>query len=368
MKRRHLGGVLLLIVACSRRSEPASPPPAASTPQAPIKVMVMPPKSGALTYQTQLSGDLLAAENVAVGTQVMGVVSALYFDEGTHVRRGQILLRLDARLARLAVHEAQAAVAAQRATTQSCEQQQRRLQALQAQSPSFFRGQELADVGAALRAQQAKLQQSAVSLQMARLALSQHVLVSPVDGVVHSRSVLLGKPVASHSVVAQIVRSGPALLRFAVPGSLAVHLTPGLRLGFGPPYDPAAFQAEVLSVGPVADSSSRQFTVRARSHNQVPLLLGTAVTVNICIRSDAAARSIAPAGIVHDEQGTWAYVVQDGRAHRQSIQTGLFGGAGAQQVVGGLGNNQQVIVGSESPLYEGARVQPVSGLLAADAR
>jgi HlyD family secretion protein len=69
-----------------------------------------PATQGNLEQTVSATGALSAVRTVQVGTQVSGQVSAIYADFNDHVRKGQLLGRIDATLAQQAVQDAQAQV------------------------------------------------------------------------------------------------------------------------------------------------------------------------------------------------------------------------------------------------------------------
>src|SRR6476659_7325481 len=62
------------------------------------------------------TGALSAVRTVQVGTQVSGQISAIYVDFNDHVKKGQLLARIDPTLQQQAVEDAQAQVERAQAT------------------------------------------------------------------------------------------------------------------------------------------------------------------------------------------------------------------------------------------------------------
>ena len=141
------------------------------------------------------TGTLDALTTVTVGTQVSGQVAQILVDFNDHVKKGQLLARIDPTLAQQAVADAQANLDKANA------------QALQA-SRDFTRNRELTDAGLVARSAFDQSQASAsvanasvksarVALQRAQQNLSYTNIYAPIDGVVVARNVDAGQTVAA---------------------------------------------------------------------------------------------------------------------------------------------------------------------------
>jgi HlyD family secretion protein len=152
-------------------------------------------EKGDLKSTVSATGTLNAVTTVSVGTQVSGQVADLLVDFNDHVKKGQLLARIDPTLAQQAVQDAQANLDKAQA------------QALQAQR-DYARNRELTDDGlvakSALEQTQSAYDVSSASVKSARIALDrarQNLgytnIYAPIDGVVVERNVQQGQTVAA---------------------------------------------------------------------------------------------------------------------------------------------------------------------------
>jgi HlyD family secretion protein len=150
---------------------------------------------GNLQSTVSATGTLNAVTTVSVGTQVSGQVSQLFADFNDHVKKGQLLARIDPTLAQQAVADAQANV------------QKAQAQAHQA-SQDYVRNRELTNDGLVARSAfeitqstaevaQAGVKSAQVALQRAQQNLSFTNIYAPIDGVVVERNVQQGQTVAA---------------------------------------------------------------------------------------------------------------------------------------------------------------------------
>jgi HlyD family secretion protein len=141
------------------------------------------------------TGTLNAVTTVSVGTQVSGQVSELLADFNDHVKKGQLLARIDPTLALQAVTDAQANLEKSQA------------QAVQA-SRDYSRNRELLDAGLVARSAyeqtqatsevaQAGVKSARIALDRARQNLTYTSIYAPIDGVVVDKNVQQGQTVAA---------------------------------------------------------------------------------------------------------------------------------------------------------------------------
>jgi HlyD family secretion protein len=150
---------------------------------------------GNMQSTVSATGTLNAVTTVSVGTQVSGQVSQLLVDFNDHVKKGQLLARIDPTLALAAVTDAQANL------------EKAQAQALQA-SRDYTRNRELTNEGLVARSAfevsqsgatvaNAGVKSARVALDRARQNLSYTSIYAPIDGVVVERNVQQGQTVAA---------------------------------------------------------------------------------------------------------------------------------------------------------------------------
>ncbi|HEX3579980.1 MAG TPA: efflux RND transporter periplasmic adaptor subunit [Thermoanaerobaculia bacterium] len=150
---------------------------------------------GNLQSTVSATGTLNAVTTVSVGTQVSGQVSQLLVDFNDHVKKGELLARIDPTLALQAVTDAQANL------------EKAQAQALQA-SRDYARNRELTNDGLVARSAfevaqsgatvaDAGVKSARVALDRARQNLSYTNIYAPIDGVVVERNVQQGQTVAA---------------------------------------------------------------------------------------------------------------------------------------------------------------------------
>jgi HlyD family secretion protein len=155
------------------------------------------------------SGTLSALVTVQVGTQVSGRVQKLFADFNSTVKKGEPVAKIDPQLFEAAVQQSQAnylsakaGIATAEATALNARKQLERTQALHDQNLASQADLDtaqaaLATGNAAVDAAKASVAQALASLHQAEVNLSYTTIVSPIDGVVISRTVDVGQTVAA---------------------------------------------------------------------------------------------------------------------------------------------------------------------------
>jgi HlyD family secretion protein len=198
---------------------------------------------GNLQQSVSATGTLGAVTSVSVGTQVSGQVAQLLVDFNDHVKKGQLLARIDPTLAQQGVVDAQANLDKVRA------------QLLQGQR-DFNRNRELTtdgllaksafeQSGASLDVARADVKSAQVALDRARQNLAYTNIYAPIDGVVVDRNVQQGQTVAASlsapqlfliandlahmQILAQVGESDIAQIKQGQPVSFSVQALPNQK-------------------------------------------------------------------------------------------------------------------------------------------
>ncbi|WP_233263152.1 efflux RND transporter periplasmic adaptor subunit [Cognatiluteimonas profundi] len=164
---------------------------------------------GDIRVAISATGTLGAISTVDVGSQISGQVTEVLADFNDHVRKGDVLARIDPSTYQAQIAQGAAAVASARANLGSAQATLRNADAdfsrksrlaqqqLVARSDADLARAARDQASAQVRAAQAQIIQQQASTQTARLNLQRAVIRSPVDGVVLTRTIEPGQTVAA---------------------------------------------------------------------------------------------------------------------------------------------------------------------------
>src|SRR5439155_23333800 len=168
-----------------------------------------PASRGALVAEVTATGTVNPVTTVQVGTYVSGPIQEIHADFNSHVTKGQLVAKIDPRPFALRVQEAEATLANAHAKVAKARadiaykavnlerNKKLRAEGIVAQDLIDTTASSLDQARADLALAEAEVRQDDASLAEARVNLEYTSIVSPVDGVVVSRSVDVGQTVAA---------------------------------------------------------------------------------------------------------------------------------------------------------------------------
>lgn len=381
-----IGVALILATACSHSN------PSASADTAP-RVAVVQVKRGPISNSLSIAGEFLPYQEVELHAKVAGYIKNIYVDIGDRVHTGQVLAvleipeltaQLDAaeagvRHSQEEISRAQSDVSRAEADQTAIHSAAQRLQKASEARPGLIAQQELDDATAKDLAGAAQVDAAKSALAAARqqleesqaerahyAALSEYSrITAPFDGVVTWRYADTGALIqagtsnqASMPVV-KLSQVNVLRLRIPVPESLAASIRDGDPAEIVVQATNEQLTGKVIRATDSLDRSTRTMQVEIDVPNpKYELSPGMYANVTVRVRNAPDALTIPLQALHRGEDKTTVLLVnaQDHVEERQ-IQTGIEG-ANRIQVVSGLNEGDQVIVGSSSEYHPGQRVEP----------
>jgi len=214
--------VALLLGACDKDAPPAPAPPE-------VRVIVVEPQSAANIVE--LPGRVQASRTAQVRAQVDGIVQRRLYREGSDVREGQELFRIDPREMTARFNAANAVVKRAQATAANASEDANRLQKLVGQGVVSRR--DYANALAQLRTAEADVNQARAQLDAAKLDLDNTVVKAPIAGRAGRAQVTEGALVnaAGATLLTTIEQIDPAYVNFSVSSSDLLRARLDIREG-----------------------------------------------------------------------------------------------------------------------------------------
>jgi membrane fusion protein (multidrug efflux system) len=287
-------------------------------------------------------GTARANEQVTLSAPVTERLVRLGFDDGSHVRRGQVI-------AVLAQGQESAQLAEAQARQREAQQQLRRIETLKRRG---FATQSQLD------AQNASAAAARAQASEAQASIGERVITAPFSGYASLRTISPGAVVNSGTEIATISDTSLIKLDFSVPETVLSAIKPGLTIeARSAAYPDQPFRGQIANIDPVVDPNTRAVTVRARLPNpDGKLKPGMLLTVAI----ETAPRlglSVPELAVVGEGDRRFVYLVDDqGVAKRTQVRTGLRTG-GRVEILEGLRPGQQVVTEGVVKLTDGIKVK-----------
>ena len=328
------------------------------------------------------SGYVVARRLATVSAKVTGRVVEVTFEEGSQVKDGQELARLDDATVRAIYNVALRQRDAARLDLKEVEvrlaqaiRDRDRLLALREQGLVSASALESAQadamaLGARLEASRAALAVAESTVSLRSRDLDDLVVRAPFDGVVISKDAQPGEMVSPISAGGGYTRTGIATIVDMASREIEVDVNEAYinRVQEGQraqavldSYPDWRIPARVLAIVPTADR--QKATVRVRiAIDELDLRILPDMGVKVRFFDDrpangATAVASLPSGAVLGEAGaTYVWRVVDGRAARTSIVAGEES-EGTRQVLEGLAVGDEVIVGPPATIADGTRIR-----------
>ena len=257
--------------------------------------------------------------------------------EGTQVKKGDVLARLDAR-------DIEAGLKELKAREQFLVNEMSRVSQLIAKGAATTQAFERAGMDL-------QTVQGLIAVQTEKIA--DYTIVAPMDGMVLRRD----------GEVGELAESGQSLFRIGVPKPLQVVAEvneediPRVALGQVALFRTDAFpgrrlEGTVAEITPMGDVNAKTFRVKMALPDDTPLRPGMSVEANIVTREKEKAL-LVPADAV---QGSAVFVVEGSRVKKRTVTIGIRG-TRAVEVLDGLKDGERVVSPATAALADGARVR-----------
>src|SRR5215470_852640 len=199
--------LLAVCVACSKTEAPPPPPP---------EVQVAEVVQKDVPIYVELVGSTLGSEDVEIRARVEGYLVAIDFREGSFVRKGQPLYKIDPEPFRVAVDEAKASLATAQARLEKTNNDVARYTPLAKQQA--VSQQELDNALSAQQAAKAQVDAQRAAVAQAQLNLGYTNITSPVDGVIGTTQKKVGSLVGrgESTLLNTVSQINPILFRCAI--------------------------------------------------------------------------------------------------------------------------------------------------------
>ncbi len=331
------------------------------------------------------NGYVVARTRASVASRISGRLASLSVEEGTVVRRGQILARLDnddyvAAVAQAEAEQlrAEAQVAELRSNRDQLGRDLARSRELLAKKLEPARVVEdlesqLTSAEARINVQLAQIKSAEAAVQFARANLANTTIRAPFDGTVLRKDAEVGEVVAP-------VASGGGLTRGAVV-TMADLKTLEVEVDVNEAYiaqikdqqptrvvldayPTATFAGRVRQIVPTADRQRATVQVKVSITDRDPRILpemGARVEFldTATVSPNAPARIFVPAAAVANVGGTTVvWVVREGVVKRTTVDAGPVSG-GRREVRSGLSGGESLVLDPSQDLSDGAKVNVI---------
>jgi len=315
---------------------------------------------GVSTLPTTVSiiGTIAARYDMPIGVEGdAGRVAAIYVEAGDHVKRGQVLARLNVSVLEPQVANLEAGLEQARAEAELADAEYRRAQAVGA-SGALSAEETQRRKSAALTAA-AKVKVAAAQLAEAQARLARAAVRAPADGIILTRNVEVGQTATpGGEALFRLSEGGEVELR----GQVAEQDLPLLKVGQSVNVRltgiTRVYEGHVRLLGAVIDPQTRLGMVRVALTPDPNLRPGAFARADVTVSN--ADRAVLPqTAVLTDDKGSYVLIVNaQHKVERRTVRVSGIVQNGVT-ISEGVSSKDQVVATAGAFLQEGELVNPV---------
>ncbi len=287
------------------------------------------------------SASISSDADAPVTARVAGEVVELAVEEGDRVTAGRVLARLDGERLRLEMLSAKANL--QRVKKEF--ERNRDLHERNLVSTSMFEGLEF------------DLASSQATYDLKRLNYDYSSIRATISGIVSAREIKPGENLQVGQVAFRITETSELLAHLQIPQSELSKFDVGHAATVAVAAMPdTSFEATIVRISPTIDARNGTFRATAVIDNSAgDLAPGMFGRFTIAYEKHENALVIPTHALLDEDEETSVYVVSDGAVTRRLIEVGVEEN-GRIEVLGGLQDDEQIVVVGQSGLRDGSKV------------
>ena len=344
-------------------------------------------KKGSFSKKVDATGEIFATELIDVGAQVSGQIKKLYVKLGDQVKKGDMIASIDSstqqnsidnKEAQLAIYKAQlesAKVALNIAKTQF--DRENALFSKNATSKQEFESAKntFSSNSAKIKELEAQIKQTNIELSTAKINLGYTKITAPRDGTVVSVQVEEGQTVNANQTTPTIVNIADlshVKMKMQIAEGDITKIKVGTPVEYSILSEPTKkFQTTVSSIDPglttlsdgsygSSSSSKSSYSSSSSSSSAVYyyaqsivdnkdgiLRIGMTTQNELLIANVEDAIIVPSIGIKKDENGTFVYVLKDGKPVKTAVKTGIKDNLDTQ-IISGINEGDEIIASQGS--------------------
>ena len=292
-----------------------------------------------------LPATLSPKEEARISPIMAGQITSLSIDEGSYVKKNQVVGSIDTKMLAINLKSAQVALS--------------KAEADYTRAKELFEakaGIELNMINAQNALDNARIQVEQIEQQIANARIT-----SPISGVVMARNVSQGEFANVGTVIATVATISPLKATVFVNETYAYKLSKGQRAAISAPVFPGkSFQGTITFINPKGDDNHNfQVDLEVAPGSDVPLRAGTSVMVSFSDGAKEESLQVPLLAIMKDRAQPYVYVVNGDRVQAKTVVLGQTY-QDLVEIQQGLSAGDTVVTSGQINLAEGSLISIVS--------
>jgi len=253
------------------------------------------------------SGTILANESVELTPEVSGKLVAIYFKEGTYVKKGTLLAKindidLQAQLKKIGLG------------SKLAKDRTNRLKGM-----LDIKGVSQEEYDAAANV----VQTTSADMDYTRAQIAKTEIYAPFSGRIGLRQVSKGSFVTSSTVIATMQQTDVLKIDFTVPEKYAAIVAPGDYINFRVDNVTDNITAKVFAIEPMIDAQTRNISIRAVFDNpSMKVYPGSFAKVELVANKKEESLMIPTEAVIPELKGKKVFISKNGIASPVTVETG----------------------------------------------
>lgn len=255
----------------------------------------------------EISGNIEANESVVLRSEVSGLVTGIFFKEGTNVSKGTTLVK---------INDSDIQAQLKDALTK---------QALSATNEN--RARQLLEKGAISQEEYdtalAALQSLKAQAQLIRAQLAKTSVIAPFSGKIGLRAISVGEYLTPSTSIANLLSVNPVKISFSVPEKYMGQIKLNSEISFTTGSSTKTFNGKVFAIEPGVNQQTRTLQIKALAQNPSgELLPGSFAQIKLTLSTIKDALLVPTEAVIPVLKGKMVYISKNGRAQQVSVEAG----------------------------------------------
>ncbi len=262
-------------------------------------------KSETFDNSLSLSGSIEANEQVEIRSEVSGIVEGIYFNEGSTVKKGQLLFK---------VNDLELRAQLGQATTKEnlASENERRAKLLLTKEAI---SQEEFDIA------KADLKLAQAQTQLIRAQIAKTNVRAPFSGKIGLRAISPGTYITPSILVAKLVNIGKLKITFSIPEKYASQVKMGSNIDFTVSGSKQIYSGKIYALDPEVEVATRTLQIRAIADNSDGKLLpGTFADILLTLDRINNAIIIPTEAVIPVREGKKVFISNMGKAKEVMVE------------------------------------------------
>lgn len=271
-----------------------------------VKAFIVQPRK--LDNKIYVTGTVLANEEIEIRSEISGKVEKIFFNEGSRVKKGDILVKVDDSELQAQLLKTQY----QKKLAEEKEYRQRLLLEKEAISKQEY------DIALT------ELNTLEAELQLIKARIDKTEIRAPFDGVIGLRYVSVGSYISPSVKISTLQNIDTLKLEFSIPEKYMKLVNVGDGVNFKVQGSDKIYRAVIYAIDPRIDPTTRTLQVRAifqnKSHEILP---GSFAEIEVILEEIPNAILIPSEAIIPSAEGSKVFVYNQGKAFERKVETGI---------------------------------------------